>query len=647
MTAVLETPALSALTDDQLADAWSAADVDDPAVFAAFTAEFDRRTRAERMARARARLGEIRDEGWSAAYAQYLDAEAWTRGRLFSRKGMQAAVTDMDLWTLPLDQAEPLMSEELRDYFMFVAARITPAAYVRQRAAETRRARAEALDSKGDDSEHDGSTELAGNEARSLRRDETAAEAPEAGPGRAMDRSRPGRPVLGEPEAGSEEPGTDGGTGQSVPPGRVGGNGGGMDDNGSNSPVPGAEPALSEACILDEVADFVADYIAAPQSQRDAMVLYAAATHALHAFPTFGRMLFSSEEEASGKTMAMMITAALSANPLDASGTPYALTSALAAAGNTPEQPAPTLFYDEISSLFGRSGLAASRNPIADILRKGYKSGATSQWSVNRVNEKFSVYTPFLMTGLRVAVPRDIRSRSVCILMEPGTPRRYFDAREAEPYACELAASLARTVRTCVPDIAAFRARGIHPKLKDRRLEIWEPLCAVAYILGGQRWLNRCVSAFKDLALAESDEIAITPRQQTIKDVAAIAASSPRVTVLDGGTEFVGGLVIVDELRRLGNPRYQGRTEAGLALLVSDALPMNTVQLRIDGERVRGYYVADIEAAWDKIRPDEPEDVEIPEEVNPFEVDGDDETAGRHDVTAGTAVTGSFARIAR
>ena len=69
------------------------------------------------------------------------------------------------------------------------------------------------------------------------------------------------------------------------------------------------------------------------------MVLYAAATHALTAFPTFGRMLFTSEHEASGKTMGMAVTAALCANPLDASGTSYALTSALAAAGNTPDQP--------------------------------------------------------------------------------------------------------------------------------------------------------------------------------------------------------------------------------------------------------------------------------------------------------------------
>ena len=243
-----------------------------------------------------------------------------------------------------------------------------------------------------------------------------------------------------------------------------------LDDviRGPGSIVPG-EQADSEyepgdlKYVLDETASFVEDHIAASQALTDAMVLYATATHALSAFPTFGRMLFTSEHEASGKTMAMLITAALSANPLDASGTSYALTSALAAAGNTPDQPAPTLYYDEISSVFGRSGLAASRNPIADILRKGYKSSATSQWSVNRVNEKFSIFTPFLMTGLRVAVPRDIRSRCILIVMEPGTPRRYFDARTAEPEAQALAACLSQATGKRLADIAAFRARGIHP----------------------------------------------------------------------------------------------------------------------------------------------------------------------------------------
>ena len=59
-------------------------------------------------------------------------------------------------------------SEELRDWFTYVAARITPAGYVRQRAAESRAARAEALDTKGaNDDERNDAQRLAGTDARS------------------------------------------------------------------------------------------------------------------------------------------------------------------------------------------------------------------------------------------------------------------------------------------------------------------------------------------------------------------------------------------------------------------------------------------------------------------------------------------------
>ena len=71
---------------------------------------------------------------------------------------------------------------------------------------------------------------------------------------------------------------------------------------------------------------------------------------------------------------------------------------------------------------------------------------------------------------------------------------------------------------------------------------------------------------------------------------------------------------------------------------VADALPMNTVQLTVDGKRVRGYYAADIAAAWERIRPEDPEDALIPEERNPFEVDDEDCTGsarGDMDVSAG------------
>lgn len=375
--------------------------------------------------------------------------------------------------------------------------------------------------------------------------------------------------------------------------------------------------------ILDETSQFVARYVAATPGQVDALTLYAAATWVITAFPTLGRLLISGETEASGKTVALNVTAALSANPLDASGTSYALQSALAGASNAPEQLTPTLYYDEISGIFGRSGLAATRDPLAEILRKGYKKGATRAWSVNRTAETYNIYTPFIMAGLRNAVPRDIRTRCIPVVMRAGTPRAYFDAREAEADAHALAASLGQAVTSRYAEIKAFRARGIHPRLRDRHLEVWEPLFAVAYIIGGQEWLNRCLAAFRELALADAGQVALSPRQQILRDAAQLLDGS---LAAEAETGFVGGLALADEMRRLDNPLYASRSEAGMAKLISEAMPMNTVQLTLEnGRRVRGYYAADIRAAWDKVRPYEPEDASIPEEANPFEVADEDE----------------------
>jgi len=402
--------------------------------------------------------------------------------------------------------------------------------------------------------------------------------------------------------------------------------------------VPGEQATEREAVpgdrkhVLNETAEFVAKYLCATPAQVDAMTLYAAATYALQAFPTFGRMLFTSEQEASGKTVAMMITAALSANPLDASGTSYALQSALASASNTPEQLTPTLYLDEVSEVFGKSGLIASRNPVAEILRKGYKAGAARSWSVNRTAEQYSIYTPFIMAGLRNAVPRDIRTRCIVVVMRPGSPRAYFDAREAEPDAQALAGSLGQAVATRITDIAAFRARGVHPRLRDRHLEVWEGLFAVAYILGGQEWLNRCLAAFRELALAESDLVTLSPRQQVLRDSVMII-DGPLAEMAAAG--FVGGLTLRDEMRRLPDrPLYAPRSPAGMSSLICDAMmPVVTSQKRVDGQPVRGYLTYQIREAWEAIRPPGMEDASLAEEIDPLE-------ATDEDYLAVTGVTG-------
>lgn len=369
---------------------------------------------------------------------------------------------------------------------------------------------------------------------------------------------------------------------------------------------------IEEFCILDECEEFLRKYIHATDTQIWAMLLYAAATHAMKVLATMGRMLFVSDEPESGKTMAMLITAMLCANPQDASGTSYALQSALAEAANTPEMDRPTFYYDEIP--YGKAGLRANVGQLDDVLKKGYKWNATSRWSVNRVAEEFSIFVPFLMSGLRVAVPTDIRSRSIVIHMRRGTPPEYFDVREGERNAEELSTALGGTVRNVLDDIRAFRARGIHPKLVGRKLEVWEPLFAVAQQLGGQKWVNRCASAFTDLALGGSDQLILSSKQMTVRDVAQV------VETFYPDHEFVGGLWIVDELMRLDDPRYADLTDIAVAKMVSAAYPFNSVQQRVRGfpNPVRGYYARDLIAAWERIRPDDEDDVEIPEEQNPF-----------------------------
>jgi hypothetical protein len=393
----------------------------------------------------------------------------------------------------------------------------------------------------------------------------------------------------------------------------------------SNPPMPG-----DLRFILDETAVFAGRYVRATPAQIDAMTLFAAATNAVGQFPAFGELLFAATTEQAGKTTGMEVTAALCANPVSAKGTMAALQSTIAAAGNEPEKPRLVLKYDEIGGLYGESGLNRGGNWVLDdVLRDGYKLGASRKWSVNRSSQEFSIHVPVIMTGRGTCLPRDIRSRTIVITLEPGKPKAYFDLREGLPEARDLAACIRQAVTSRLADIAAFRARGIHPQLDGRKLEVWEPLFAVAWILGGQEWLNRCLAAFSELAIAGTDQVALTPRQKTIRELAGIAAVSGRMCVLGDGTEFMGGLSLrdelraVDELRDAKERRYQGRTAAGLSQVIADALPMSTIQVTVPGGgRVRGYYVADILAEWDRVRPEDPDDVEIPEETDPFEVDG-------------------------
>jgi Protein of unknown function (DUF3631) len=367
------------------------------------------------------------------------------------------------------------------------------------------------------------------------------------------------------------------------------------------------------ARILDECARFVAKYVSATPAQIDAMVLLAAQSWATDVLFTTPRGLWVGRHPKSGKTTGMVVTAALSYDAVNTSGTSYALQSKIAAAHGE-QRPCPTLYRDDISKVFGNNGTRGTGSPLYPILCEGYKAGSTSSWSVDRTAVDFSTFSTFLMSGLMAAVPEDVRDRCVVFNMERGRAPLYYDVRDAQPLADGKGKALGSWVRRHRDEIGRFRAgAGIHPLLVARRKEVWEGMIAVA-ACAGQDWLNRAVRAFTAIALEQADVVVLSPDQTILRDLAAI------VTPLDA--DFVGSGVLIQGLTQVQSPLYEGRSEHGIACLIREAVPFDSRQIN----RVRGYFRDDLIAAWEQVRPPDPADVILPELEDPFEVTDDDET---------------------
>lgn len=368
--------------------------------------------------------------------------------------------------------------------------------------------------------------------------------------------------------------------------------------------------------LLDEAYQGVREFLAVTPAQATAITLYAAATHAHKLFPAFPRIFFGAQTPESGKTVGMLVTAYLSSNPVDAAGSSYALTSRLAQAHNSPEQPSPTLYRDEISDVYGKAGLnTASKDPISDVLRRGYKRGATTSWSVNRVAEDINIYLPVILAGLGTALPSDIRSRCVVVTMRRGRPESDLDSDGSEDRLRRTGEALGAEVRSNAHLMVGFTCEGIVPKLTGRSHQVWRPLIAIATFLGGPTWRARALSAFAELTGAAAS-VCLSADQQTLKDLVEIVTDLELSTKADS---FIGGIALAEELSTYD--RFEGRTVLSVAKDIARAMPIDPIQKRIaHAGPTRGYFVKDIVQAWEDMRPAEPEEIAARQEINPFAV---------------------------
>ena len=392
---------------------------------------------------------------------------------------------------------------------------------------------------------------------------------------------------------------------------------------------------------LDESVRAAGRYLWLSPATLDAIVLAAGASHVtdVRTFASTFRVLFVADRENAGKTTGMQVGLSLSYSPMNLAGdTTYGVKSGIFEAASA-GLPCPTFYYDEVTKVFGVDGSNGDSNPIADILKRGYKAYEVANKptvisrSRNGVREEASIFAPAWMTGRKLAIPRDLRSRTIVINMKPAPEGavEYFDPRDAMETFGELSESLGYAVRGNRDIIRKFRVRtvGRRDLVGTRKGEVWEPLFAVASAacprdedgnITDSTWLNRAMAAYTELAADLADEVKLSPEQVLVRDIADAAqrlADAGEIFEHSGRT-FVRAGAVRDEIRHIDPRRYSGPTDSQLARRGSDALGFGVTEVRHAGKTVKGWYAEELENAWQRMAPQPPADVTLHDEDDPW-----------------------------
>lgn len=295
--------------------------------------------------------------------------------------------------------------------------------------------------------------------------------------------------------------------------------------------------------VLDEVRYFISKVAWAPEHYLDALTLILATTHGKAAFTSVGHCLMTGPKGTGKTTMSAALPMLLADNPwqVGKNTTEWALqTKFLNGHG---QGDVPTLVCDDVSKVFGNSGLNGHTGRLYDVLVKCYTRLGVVSMSVNRVATDVPTFTVAFLNGLHTAVPEDLASR--CIVMElkkkPGRIRLDNILSTAiQNEGRELREILHGWVGAQVKRMREYLrsdVQHVHEELTDRLLEIWGDCFAVADAAGGS-WPQKCLDAFRLLALDADERPRAFGYQQALLDVAKLAVDHD---VKD--TLFLGDLI--------------------------------------------------------------------------------------------------------
>ena len=171
---------------------------------------------------------------------------------------------------------------------------------------------------------------------------------------------------------------------------------------------------------LASAYDAISLFSGATESQRVVMALWAAHTYVYEYFGATPRLSFCADEPATGKTVNMQVTVALSRNPLV-----LGYTSQASVYSWLDEHPDTTFGLDEIDKAFGTTGRKTSRSILAAVVNDGYTPKGRIMVNRNGHAAQMPVFCPIATAGLG-SLPADTLTRAIVMHMHKSVPGEVY-----------------------------------------------------------------------------------------------------------------------------------------------------------------------------------------------------------------------------
>lgn len=244
--------------------------------------------------------------------------------------------------------------------------------------------------------------------------------------------------------------------------------------------------------VLSDTRDFIRKYVVLPDDELVTLTLWVAHTHAISASNCTPYMAVQSKTKRCGKTRLLETVELLVANPERTSDTSESALFRMLREGTK------TILLDEYDTVF--QGGKKSEG-LRSLLNAGYRRGSPVRRTQGRKVEAFDVYGPKIIAGIG-QLPDTVADRSVPIVMirrddEEVARFRYQRAKEEGG---EIQRRLQDAFGRDMDWLELLTAHKPElPEVNDRAQDSWEPLLAIAEVVGGS-WAEDAMKAAHELS---------------------------------------------------------------------------------------------------------------------------------------------------